>query len=121
MSEPRERSIGEVLQDIVSNIRNMVRAEMATARDDATASLRAFAAAAVAGACAIGLIVLALVFLLATTVALWVSFLVVGAIVGGAAAVLFFYGRRELRQIHPPPEQTIETVKEELEWKTRHP
>ena len=32
------------------------------------------------------------------------------------AAVLFVVGRRQLRQVNPMPERTVETVKENLQW-----
>jgi hypothetical protein len=32
------------------------------------------------------------------------------------AAVLFVVGRRQLQQVNPKPEQTVETLKEDVQW-----
>ena len=47
--------------------------------------------------------------------------LIVGVLYGGVAAILGLRGRTEIAAAMPPkPEQTIETVKEDVEWvKTR--
>jgi hypothetical protein len=47
----------------------------------------------------------------------------VGVVLGVVAAVLALSGRKRIRDATPPvPEQTVETVKEDVEWaKTRTP
>lgn len=45
-----------------------------------------------------------------------VAFLIVGAVYVIAAAVLIPRGRDRLRQVHPVPEKTAETVKEDVRW-----
>jgi hypothetical protein len=48
---------------------------------------------------------------------LWAAALIVTVLWAVVAAVLALRGRRELREATPPvPEQTIETVKEDVEW-----
>jgi len=46
----------------------------------------------------------------------WAGFLVVALILGVGGMVMFFAGRRRLRSVHPVPEQTVETLKENSEW-----
>lgn len=48
------------------------------------------------------------------------AFLVVAGIYLIAASVMYAKGRRELRRVHPVPEQTVETLKEDVQW-AKHP
>jgi uncharacterized membrane protein YqjE len=45
-----------------------------------------------------------------------VAFLIVGAVYAVAAAVLLPRGRDRLTHLHPVPERTAETVKEDVRW-----
>jgi hypothetical protein len=48
---------------------------------------------------------------------LWVAALIVTAVYAAVAAVLASNGRNRLRKGMPPaPEQTVETVKEDVQW-----
>ena len=47
----------------------------------------------------------------------WLAALLVAVVYGVVAAVLAMRGRAKVKQATPPvPEQTIETVKEDVEW-----
>jgi hypothetical protein len=47
----------------------------------------------------------------------WLAALIVAVVYGVIAAVLAMQGRNKVRQATPPvPEQTIETVKEDVQW-----
>jgi len=47
----------------------------------------------------------------------WLAALIVAVVYGAIAAVLAVRGRAKVRQAVPPvPEQTIETVKEDVQW-----
>lgn len=48
------------------------------------------------------------------------AFLAMGGFYFTVSAATFLLGRRKFRQVHPVPEQTVETVKEDLEW-AKHP
>jgi uncharacterized membrane protein YqjE len=45
-----------------------------------------------------------------------VAFLIVGAVYAVAAAILLPRGKDKLSQVHPVPERTAETVKEDVRW-----
>jgi uncharacterized membrane protein YqjE len=45
-----------------------------------------------------------------------VAFLIVGAAYAVAAAVLLPRGKERLTRVHPVPERTAETVKEDVQW-----
>ncbi len=44
------------------------------------------------------------------------AFLIMGGLYAITAAILFMAGRDRLRKVHPVPEQTVETVKEDIQW-----
>jgi hypothetical protein len=47
----------------------------------------------------------------------WAAALVVGAVYAAIAAVLYFLGRERVKEAGPPvPEQTVDSVKEDVEW-----
>jgi hypothetical protein len=51
----------------------------------------------------------------------WLAALIVAIVLGAIAAVLALQGRNRVQKAAPPvPEQTVDTVKEDVEWaKTR--
>jgi hypothetical protein len=70
---------------------------------------------------AVGALVAFLILLLAEGMADWGAALIVGGVLLAVAAAMALMGRKKLRQATPPvPEQTVESVKEDVEWaKTR--
>ena len=47
----------------------------------------------------------------------WIAALIVTALWGAVAGVLALTGKKKLQEAGPPvPEQTVETVKEDVEW-----
>jgi hypothetical protein len=57
------------------------------------------------------------VLALATAVAPWLAALIVAVIYGAIAGGLALTGKKELQEAAPPvPEQTVETVKEDVAW-----
>ena len=53
---------------------------------------------------------------LAELMAVGWAFLIVAVVWGLAAAVLYLRGRDQLRKVHPKPEHTIDTLKEDVRW-----
>jgi Putative Actinobacterial Holin-X, holin superfamily III len=45
-----------------------------------------------------------------------VAFLIVGAVSGAVALVLAAFGRQRIKTVKPVPEQTVETLKENVAW-----
>jgi len=77
--------------------------------------------AGIVGLCAAGALTAFLVLGLATFLPDWVAALIVGGVLAVAAYVLVQQGKERVAEAGTPvPEQTIETVKEDVEWaKTR--
>jgi len=52
------------------------------------------------------------------TLPLWACFGIVGALILATSAVLVVVGKKKLDSFNPLPDQTVDTVKENLEWIT---
>jgi uncharacterized membrane protein YqjE len=122
MRENDERSISDVLQDIFGNVQDIVRSEVRLAqaeiKTEAAKTARAaksLIAGAVLALYAGGLLLIALVYALATVLQPWLAALVVGALVAVIAAALISIGQGRLRGVHKP-ERTIKSVKEDVQW-----
>jgi len=50
---------------------------------------------------------------------LWGGFGIVGGVLALAGGILFFRGQQQLDKINPLPENSVEAVKEDLQWKTK--
>jgi uncharacterized membrane protein YqjE len=95
LSPQGERSLAEVVRDMVGNLEQLLRAEVrlakAEVRDDVRQTVRALrwrAMGAILGLYAIGLALLGAVYLLATIVAPWLAALAVAAGLGLIAAIV---------------------------------
>jgi cyanate permease len=80
-----------------------------------------FGGAGIVALCAAGALTAFLILVLSTFLPDWAAALVVGAVLATVAYVLIQQGKERVADAGPPvPEQTIETVKEDVEWaKTR--
>ena len=117
-----ERSITDVLQDIVGNVQDIVRSEVRLAKGellDELAKLKAAAplliVGAVTGILATLFLMWAAVYALALVLPMWAAVLIVAvllAIVGGATLSA---GMKRLMKIDPP-KRTIASMKENVQW-----
>jgi uncharacterized membrane protein YqjE len=126
----RERPFGELLRQLSEETTRLVHQEIELAKAELTQKGKqaGMGAGLFGGAGAIGFLALAALttcFILALDAAMpaWLAALIVAAVYGVIAAVLAMQGRNKIKQAVPPvPEQTIETVKEDVEWaKTQTP
>ncbi len=46
----------------------------------------------------------------------WAGYALVGVVLAVAGGILFSAAQRQIKTIHPVPEQTVETMKENVEW-----
>jgi uncharacterized membrane protein YqjE len=116
-------SIAELLQDIVSNVQGIIRSEVQLAKtevkEEAAEAGRAagiLAAGAILGVYALGLLLLAFVYLLTGPLPDWAAALIVFAVVATVAAILVMVGRDRIKGVNPKPEQTIDSIKEDVQW-----
>jgi uncharacterized membrane protein YqjE len=116
-----ERSMGEVVKDIIGNVQDMMRSEMRLAkaeiREEAGKTMSAakvLGIGAVLGLFAAGFLLLSVVQLLALAMPVWLASLIVGAVLAMAGFAMISKGKSHLRL--PTPQKTIENVKENVEW-----
>jgi Putative Actinobacterial Holin-X, holin superfamily III len=126
----RERPIGELLKQLSEETTRLVHQELELAKAELTqkgrqAGLGAglFGAAGAIGLLAAAALTACFILALDAVMPAWLAALIVAVVYGAVAAVLALRGRDRVKQAVPPvPEQTIETVKEDMEWaKTQMP
>jgi hypothetical protein len=127
-TELRERPLGEVARDLTQDLSLLVRQEVELAKAEmaqkgrvAAPGLGMIGGAGVVGLMAAGALTAFLILGLSIVLDEWLSALIVGVVLAGAAYLLAKQGKERVEEAGSPvPEQTIETVKEDLEWaKTR--
>lgn len=122
--EMHEESIGELLKRLADETATLVRQELELAKVEyAEKGKRAgvgaglLSGAMVAALLALGAFTAFLVLALDGALPNWAAALIVAALYGIVAAVLALRGRERLEQAGGPvPEQTKETIEEDLEW-----
>jgi hypothetical protein len=128
--ELRERPISDLVKQLAGQTSTLVRQELDLAK--AEMSQKATIAgkgggllggAAVVGLLAAGALTACVILALSEVVPDWLAALIVALVMGAVAVVLAMQGRNRIRAATPPvPEQTVETVKEDVEWaKTQRP
>jgi uncharacterized membrane protein YqjE len=120
----RERPFGELLKQLSEETTRLVHQEIELAKAELTqkgrqAGLGAglFGAAAAIGLLALAALTTCLILALDAAMPAWLAALIVAVAYGVVAAVLALRGRAKVQQAVPPvPEQTIQTVKEDVQW-----
>lgn len=123
-NELRSHSTGDLVKQLSEQTTTLVRKEIELAKAELSEKWKVagqgagmFGGAAVAGLLALGVLTVAVIALLDKAMDLWVAALVVTVVYGAVAAVLAMSGRERVKQGLPPaPEQTVETVKEDVQW-----
>lgn len=127
-TDPRDRSVADLLRELSRETSTLVRQELELAKAEMTEKGKRagtgagmLGGAGVAGLLALGSLTAAIIALIALAIPVWVSALIVAIAWGAVAGVLAMRGRDELQEATPPqPEQTMESVKEDVRWaKTR--
>jgi len=123
-NELRSHSTGDLVKQLSEQTTTLVRKEIELARVELTEKGKVagqgagmFGGAAVAGLLAAGTLTVVIIALLDKAMDLWVAALIVTLVYGAVAAVLAMRGRDRVKEGMPPaPEQTVETVKEDVQW-----
>jgi flagellar motor component MotA len=107
--------IGQVTQDLSTLMRQELELAKAELKQEATKTGKAageLGAAGFSGYMAVLFLSLALTAALAAVMGWGWAALIVAVLWGIAAAVLYSIGRKQLREVRPKPEQTVDTLKE---------
>jgi uncharacterized membrane protein YqjE len=122
-----DRSLSDVFQDIVRNVQEIVRSEVRLAKTElreeaikARAPTLLLGAGAVTAILALLFLLLTIVYALALVMPNWEAALIVGGVLAVVASLMLAAGRRRFKHIHPTPERTVATMKENIEWAKQH-
>ena len=123
-----DRPVGELLRELSEQTSALVRQELELAKLELTEKgkragigVGMFGGAGALGIFAVGALTAAVILLIATAVTGWLAALIVAVGYGAIAGGLALTGKTKVQQAIPPvPEQTTESVKEDVQWtKTR--
>jgi hypothetical protein len=120
----RDRSLPELLKQLSQETTQLVHQELELAKAElqqkgrqAGAGAGMFGGAGALGLAALGALTACFILALNAVMPAWLAALIVAVVYGIIAFVLVKQGQTKLRQATPPvPEQTVETVKEDVEW-----
>ena len=120
----RERSLPELLKQLSADTTRLVHQELELAKAElqqkgkqAGAGAGMFGGAGALGLAALGALTACFILALNAIMPAWLAALLVAVVYGIIAFVLVKQGQAKLKAAGPPvPEQTIETVKEDVEW-----
>ena len=121
-TKAEDKSLGELFADLTRESSQLVRQEVALAK--AEMSQKAASVGKDVGFVAAGgflayaaflTLVAALVLLVATFMPAWAAALIVALVLGGVGAVLAMTGLKGLKKVNPLPQQTIETLKDDVQ------
>lgn len=124
MDTGQDRSVPDLVRGLAQETATLVRQELALARAEVTQTAKRtgigigeLGGAALFGLFALACLSAAAIAALAIALPVWLAALIVAAVYGGVAGVLGLRGGRQVAEAMPPkPEQTIETVKEDVAW-----
>jgi len=122
-ARPTDASLGELLSATTHDLQQLFRLEIELAKtelqENARTGAKAGAFLGVGGALAylaLALLAFAAAWGLAEVMPAGVAFLIVGVVVALAAVAFLVVGRSRLAAFQPGPEQTVETIKEDVQW-----
>jgi uncharacterized membrane protein YqjE len=126
----REQPMGELFKKLSDDLSTLVRQELKLAQVEMTEKgkqagigLGMFGGAGLLGLLAALTLTTCVVAALSTQMKVWIAALIVTVVYGAVAGVLALQGKNRVAEATPPvPEQTVETVKEDVQWaKTQMP
>jgi uncharacterized membrane protein YqjE len=129
MAQQNGESTGELLKQFSRDASNLIRKELELAKAELTEKGRQagkgvgmFGGAGLFGLGAFGALTAFLILVLAEAMDAWLAALIVTVLWGAIAGVLALQGKHKVEEATPPqPEETIETLKEDVEWAKRQP
>lgn len=117
------RSLKDIVQDIASDIGNIFRAELRLVATELKEKFRRsamagglLAAAGLLGFFAAACFIATCIVALTIVLDVWLSILLMGVLLAIVAGGAFLMGRMMLEEIDPVPQQTLETMKDNVKW-----
>ena len=122
-----DESVGELVGRVASDIGALLHTELELAKVELREEAQRLGRAA--GTLGAAALVAWFTALLLSFAAAWglgelldspaLGFLIVGVIYAVVTAILFIQGRSRMREVHPVPEATIASIKEDIQWLKR--
>jgi uncharacterized membrane protein YqjE len=119
-----DHSVGELFGRVAGDLSTLLRQELELAKAEVSEKGKEvgvgagmFGGAGVSGLLALGALTATAILALDTAMATWLAALIVTVVWAAVAGVLALTGRNRIREAAPAvPEQTIDTVKEDVTW-----
>lgn len=118
-----QMSVGQLVGQVTTDLSTLMRQEFALAKAELTEEAKkakkgagSLGAAGYLGYLASIFASLTLMFLLDLFLPLWAAALVITVLYGLIAFVLFNKGKKQMKTVDPTPRQTVETLKEDVQW-----
>jgi Putative Actinobacterial Holin-X, holin superfamily III len=118
-----DRSVGQLLGDVTRELQALLRKEFELAKAEtkeelqkAAAAGKGFGVAGLMGYLALVMLSFAAAWALTAIMPTGWAFFAVGVVFASIAVVMALKGRRELQKFHPVPDETVETLKEDVQW-----
>jgi uncharacterized membrane protein YqjE len=123
-SEAFDKSLGELLKQLLHDVKHLIDQEIALIKAEMNEKIMLlatvaglFAGAAILGLFAFGVLTAAIVLVVDLWLPAWIAALIVTGAYLAIAGVLVLIARSRLKKAGGPvPEQTVETLKEEVAW-----
>jgi hypothetical protein len=120
----RDRPLPELLRQLSEETTYLLKQEVELAKAEISEKGRQagkgaglLGAAGVIGLGAVGALTACFILALNAVMPAWLAALIVAVVYGAVAGILAMQGRNRVKQATPPlPEQTVETLKEDVQW-----
>jgi uncharacterized membrane protein YqjE len=123
MATQTQRSVPEVLNDIVGNVEMIIRSEFRLAKselkeeaDKAARPAATFGVGVAFGFYALGAFLLAAVYGLALIMSTWMAALLVGTVLSLVGIALTSSSSKQLKYLHAVPNKTIQSMEDNVQW-----
>jgi len=124
MAAPQmQRSVPQILEDIASNLTQLVQGEFRLAKSELKEGAEKVAvpgatlgAGVVLAFYGLGFLLLAAVYALSSVMPGWLATLIVGGVLAVAAGILIIAGATKLNRVNLTPYKTIQTLEEDVQW-----
>ena len=118
-----DQQIGDLVRQLSEQIPSLVRKELQLAQLEMTEKgkraaigVGLFGGAGMVALYGVGAVIAAIILLLATAVAAWLSALIVAVVLLAAAGISALIGKKQVQQAVPPrPEQAIQSTKRDVD------
>ena len=123
-AQKRDESMAQLVKELSHEAATLVREEVALAKAEMTEKgkqaglgLGMFGGSGLFAVFSFGALTTCLIAALNTFMALWLGALIVAVVYAAVAGALAMTGKQEVKQAKPPvPEQTKQTLKEDMQW-----